>query len=211
MGTQKRRVVRISYYYRIVKNEKIDYIKISDAKNNTIKNFIYDKRIRHIRNFHTQRRANEEAILNYFKSKSKRKYMPTTEKQKQKYNESMKKLHKHKPYQKRVKTFKNENRLIFTNKGKVKNYNYVYIRAEVMVYLDGVKTKAYGRSKYYYSSEYIGGIPKSEIKEAIATAIIRAIAPFGSNVKFKPLRWDFVYHQEKFVHFGRRLKTSNPL
>lgn len=196
MSNKKR--LNIIRFYRKDK----DFMKITDSKNNTLRIFEYDEKIKKITNFNNQKRANEESLLNYFKNKSDKTYNVTSKKEYKKEFNQFKDLNKNKKYEKDIKTFFNENRLIFSNKKTIRNYNFMYINVKVKIFLNGFYVYSHGRSNYFYKDEYPKGIPVSLHNKSIQQAVLRAIAPFGSSVKFELITWKYVYHQRKYQDFG---------
>lgn len=175
------------YHYR----DK-EYITLKKKNGKVIKKFNYSDKKKNIKNISETKYTNEENIRYYYQKKSPEKYEPTT---KNDYKEQLNNFPKNK--RKSTLVFKNENRLVFTHQKYIKKFDYMYINAQVRVYFDGVYTIASGRSNYVYARK----ISDDEEAQALKQAIKRAIAPYGSNLKFKLINWNYVFHQEKYTDF----------
>lgn len=165
------------------------YIKVMESDRERFK-FIYDPEVKRIHNIKIQKRASEEAIREYYQRISKEEYTPLN------FNQATSEINrlsnsKAKVISKREKVFKNGNRIIFTNKRNIQNFDFTYITVRVKVYFDGHYVISRGRSDYRYFRD----IKDDEIPYYISQAVMRAIAPYGSNLNFKPLSWSFAYHQ----------------
>lgn len=98
-------------------------------------------------------------------------------------------------YYKKIRNFKKGSRIIFSNQKRIRTFDYTYVSVNVRVYFDGFYTDVTGRSDYIKGKQ----IPNNEIPELIRIAVIRAIAPFGSNVNFKILDYNLAYYQDEFT------------
>lgn len=175
--------------------------KNNPYKKKLVKDFEYDEKVKKISSFKKQKKANEEVILNYYKNKSKEKYIPTSKKE---FAIQLKEIKRDKRI--RIKQF-SKSRIKFSSKKLKINFDYMYVIVKVKIYLDGYSCYAKGRSDYFYSEEMQGenkvypsyrkGIPQSKLKSAIEQASLRAIAPFGSDVKFRIYNWYYAYHQQQ--------------
>jgi len=176
-----------------------NYIILKDNKNKVIKRFKYDEKATQIKNLSKTKYANEKTIKDYYRLQSDEKYIPTSKKE---GKENLKQLIKNDEqdikYHKDIKVFQNENRLIFTNKKQIKSFDYMYMNVTVKIYFDGFYTIVNGRSDYIYRQ-----ILENEKMRLIQQAIKRAIAPYGSNVKFKLIEFKYVYHQQNYLHFNK--------
>lgn len=178
-----------------------EFITLKDKNGILIRRFRYNEKRKNIKNFHLEKEASEESIKNYFAKRHKKetgqKYIPTSQEEYEKKAVILSEYKKEE--RKKSRVFRNENRLIFTGKKQVKNFDYVYINVKVKVYFDGVYVIANGRSDYIYHRQ----IKESEKIFYVNQAMRRAIAPYGSNVSFKPISWQYVYHQRKFLDFDK--------
>ncbi|MFW6130100.1 MAG: hypothetical protein ACOC56_02875 [Atribacterota bacterium] len=176
-------------------HDGVEKIKVIDSKG-VEHSFIYSENVKRINNLAHQKKANEEAIYNFFKDKDTK---PVS------HPEYYQNLHdkldlskrKDEKYRSNIKEFKNENRLIFTNKKKIHNFTHTYILVKVRIYFNGFYTIAKGRSDYIYNRH----IEDTELMYLINQATMRAVAPYGSNIKFKLITWNYVYYQQKYVDF----------
>lgn len=181
--------IRLNFKYP--KYDGIQHIEVYEDNKLRMK-FIYDEDVKTLRNPSTQKRANEECIRYYYQNMSKEEYKPLN------FNQATQEISnlRDKPSNvvgKKSKQFKNGNSIIFTNKRNIDYFDFTYINVRVKVYFDGHHVIARGRSDYKYSSQ----IKNSEVSYFISQAVIRAIAPYGSNLKFKPLSWSYAYHISK--------------
>jgi len=152
--------------------------------------FLYSPTAPKIRDIKKTKSANEESLRYYYKNLSDEPYNPNTNDDNKK---ELNKLEEKKPKSEtKNKKFKNGNQIIFTNNQRVKNFDYTYINVRVKVYFDGHHVIANGRSDYKYYEQ----IKNNEISFYLKQAIMRAISPYGSNLKYRALSWSFAYHQQ---------------
>lgn len=182
-----------------VEDERI-YIKDKDGK--MIQDFKHNPNVKTIKNFNTQKSASEKAILEYYKKQAKgHVYKPTTKEEFNKRFEVFVDSNKRKkPRKADVKEFNIGSRLLFANQRRIHNYDYMYVQVVLKIHFDGHYDLARGRSDYYYKDDvrfrsYKKGIPRSELHHAILQATKRALAPYGSNLDFRFVKWQYVYHQ----------------
>lgn len=199
---ESRRVIYIEYTHQWVKKNKITTMIIRDSGGNIIRKFEHDPTVKKIGDFENQKKANEKALLDYYVAQSKIEY-----KEGKKISVDEVSLinfydkDKDKKKFEKIEYFKNKNRLLISNKKLKIKYSYVYIKVKVKIYLDGYVTHVYGYSNHYDTIKYPNGIPDGIRDYAIYKAIIRALRPFGSNVRFKPMEWYYVYKQDRVDHF----------
>lgn len=167
-----------------------------------IREFEHDENVKKITNFDKQTKANEEVILNWYKNRSKEKYVATSEDEIKTQLSEIKRDHRV-----RIKHF-TKSRILFSPTKKKLNFDYMYVVVKVKIYLDGYNAYSKGRSDYFYYNETRGekriykahgnkGIPNEQLSSAISQASMRAIAPFGSKVKFDIINWHYAYHQQE--------------
>ena len=183
--------------------KRVKFIYIRDEKGRIKKTFIYDrerkqsleatKTLSQIDDTH----ASKESIRKYFQKRAEKegiKYNPKNPDELLVQEKNFINNHIGKSYVRSVKTFKNENQLIFTNKRKITNFeknkiDYTYVQVDLRIYFDGhyIETSGKGRN---YSHQ----LTNTELREEIHQAILNGLAPYGSNLKFDLLRWNYVYH-----------------
>lgn len=199
-NTPKKEVIIKRYFYR----DK-DYIALYSKNGNLIKRYEYSEKANKLKSLSTTEKTNEKRIREYYQENDMKKgeiYTPTNTKSKE-YNEHLTNFIDNGIIKEnQTHEFKNENRLVFRKDKKIRQFDYMYINVEVKVYFDGHYTIARGRSDYVYGRM----IEDREEFSYIRQAIKRAIAPYGSNLKFKLLNWNYAYHQEKYIHFGKKLQ-----
>jgi len=186
----------MSHRKKLIVERRDDIIYVKNKEGTTLRKFEHDENIKVLRNFNTQKRANEQVILEYFKRKAEGHiYKPTT---KEEFNSRFDVFvadNKFKSYNKHYKTFNKGSYLTFANQKRLKDFDYMYIQVTLKIHFDGFYTEARGRSDYYYKSEYKNGVPNNDITKAIHQATMRALAPYGSNLDFRFIGWQFVYHR----------------
>lgn len=179
-----------------------EYIALYSEKNKLIKRFEYKEKAPKIKSLSTTNETNEMRIREYYQNKSHSVYTPTATRD---YTEQLNTfIPNNKIKNKEVLNFKNENRLIFTKNKNIKQFDYMYINVAVKVYFDGHYIIARGRSDYVYGRTITDREEYSYIRQAIK----RAIAPYGSNLKFKLLNWSYAYHQQKYIDFNKEQQTQ---
>jgi hypothetical protein len=163
--------------------------------------FIEDKRISKIKNYHTQKKASKKALIDYFSRRSGTKYKPTSKEDGNKKVEKVVKQLDNKDLKPDVYNYANGNRILFTNnKISKRDYNKVAIWVKVKVWLDGVSVYSYGRGDWKLYSDFD---ERTKMKDTII-ARNRALAPYGSKVKYDMIYSKFGYHQRQNEHFGAR-------
>lgn len=207
---RRRRLIIDRFYKKsYTANEKLEFISISDTKNNVLHTYKVDERIRNMKSLQ-DKKSNEKALRNYFQKRSRKKYNPVTREDLKKETESFtnkNKLSKKVDRETETIFLTQHSRLISTRKQhRIKRYDYMYIRVKVKIFFDGFYVIAFGRSDYFYRhphyvlqkkgyKSFVNGISPMHEKYAIEQAIQRALAPYGSNLDFKLLDWKYVYHQ----------------
>lgn len=200
--------------YHKRKNRKKTYFMY--AENKVGKKIIKDfelKDTQYIKNkFKKSDLSKEDRLTSYYsqkllkdlsskhKKQTGEKYIPTSKKELKTQIASFTDIHKDSKYIKHIKTFRtSENRVLYSNKQLSNiNFTYAYINVKVKVYLNGYFVYSFGRSDLMKRH-----IKKYELEYHINKAIKRAIAPFGSNVKFKPVEWTYAYKQNRRKDFDK--------
>lgn len=160
--------------------------------------FIEDKNVKIINNFHTDKYASKEALINYFSKRDNTVYEPTTEEDfKKELEKNYKKISSNRNLNNKYKYFKNGNRMYFSNNQLKDNYNNKYIYVKLKIYLDGVYVITFGRGR-----PYKGHLNKEQIRKEIHQATLNGIAPYGSNVHFEVIDWNFGHHQVNGTDFN---------
>lgn len=195
---EKKKLIILDSHTQILKGLEIKILTIKDKKGQIIKSFVEDKdKVKLIDDNKpidkvTDKTASKEAIRKYFQVRAEREgfiYEPKTKKELAKEQKTFLKKHDDERYAKAIKVFKNKNKLIFTNKRLIKNFDYTYVQVKLKIYFDGFYTIASGRAKYHPNH-----ITDRQLKGEIYQAIRNCLAPFGSNLKFDLLDWNYVYH-----------------
>jgi len=171
-----------------------EFIFVKDENKNLIRKFKKDKRIKHIKNFHTQKTASTQAIHNYFRSKVDD-YKPVPE---EKFEKNINNLLDKKKGEEKVEYFKNTDKKITTKRFKSQPFRYMFLEVTVIIRHNGIRTKEKARGEiYHYPNKITSGLIEMELRKAI----LRALAKYGSNIDFRPIDWRFVYVQTRGIHF----------
>lgn len=197
----------ITYEFKKNKDNSItEFILVQNKNGHTIKKFKRNDRLKNIKNFKTQVSGNEEAIRNYFQKrfeKSGGKYKPTDSKY-IKYSVS-KQINKNETEKKDkiIKNLINGNQYIFSNKQSFKKskYNFVYVSVKVKIWFNGIWLYNWGKGDNFHKEDYPKGIPKKKLREQIIKGIRWALAPYGSDLKFELISWQYIYHRRKYEDF----------
>ena len=207
---EQKKQINFIRYYKTIKGERKEFIKLETPERKEIKTFDYNIKSKQIKNFKTQKTANEQSIFRYYNRKSEKAYKPLTIKQSNNLINSEIKDNKKKLdiENKDNKLFGTGSEIRFSKYNRITNFDYMYISVKLKIYFDGVFTYATGRGDYYYKEkpEYISArlkklpdrIRNQDIEKEIKKAVKRALAPFGYEVKFKLVSWKFCYFTEYY-------------
>lgn len=185
-----------------------DTLFLHNAKGQIIKIYIHDDRVKNMKSL-GEHRANEKAIRYFYQKHSNRKelYLPITPEKLKTMVSKFEDIHKGKDYVKDIKEYRTvQNRLIFTNQKRISDFDFMYIRVKIRINFDGVYIYSYGRSNYFYKELtpelakkgyrlHKKGILPTEEKAALSKAIIEALRPYGYDLEYKLVSWNYVYHQ----------------
>lgn len=188
------------------------YVKLPSGET---REFIYDEKVKHIHNFHTQKKMNDKALRKYIVERSGEKAGKLNKSQQKEIREKALKdipteersfIHTH--IYKTTKT-----RLLQSKSQQDIEYDYMYLRVKIKIFYDGWYRFALGNSDYQYNPSYYkpelnkgkpftqgGEISDTKLKLMLYQAVKRALAQGGSyDARFKIISVNFCYHQGKKV------------
>ena len=211
----RKRKLSISRYEKNVSGITLTYVRVKNNRGNKIKDFVLDDDthrngikidkndtpIKSLDSFQ-DKSGNEKIIRQFIQKHSDENYKPVSKKE---HLEKRKQLEKEGLIKvKSVKEFA-DSKIIFSKSAKPpKNYTYTYIQVTVKIFFDGFYVLNVGRSDYLlkednpsYSARLrrkAGTLPSSNIRLYIRQAVNRALAPYGSDLKFELQDWSYAYY-----------------
>lgn len=197
-----KKLLKIRFKYTRKKDRKGEWhikkekILLTDAKGKTLKSFIYNKNIKILKDFNNQKQANEKVIVDYYKRHEGEAYKPTSSK------EFIDKINILLNDDKKIKKFNTKefkwssSRVVYTKEQRLKKFKWCYVVVELRIHLNGSKFHAMGRSDYLRNK-----IPDGFLSTYIYQATRRALAPYGSNLRFDFIWWSYAYYQEYDKHY----------
>ena len=185
------------------KKVTVNLLNIYNSKGELLNTFLENKNKKQLRDIDksiekvTDQTASRESIRRYFQERAEKEgevYTPKSEKEFKEEKKEFRKKHDNEEFIKSQKVFQNGNSLTFSNKNLIKKFNFMYIQVKVKIYFDG----------YYVISSQRGDIYHTRIKQRTITkeinkAIRRALAPYGSDLNFELLEWNYVFHRSPIM------------
>ena len=214
------RKLEIRTRYEIRDGKKINYISVQDRERTFFKEFRQDSKKTRLTDenlsldYISDKTASKKSLRRYFQKRAEKQgfiYRPTESEwlesqDNTKLNETEQKfLQKHESdqtYVKDIHTFETtDNKIIFTNRRRIKNFKYTYISVKVKIFFDGYYVIAKGRSGYRFEQ-----ITDEQLQKVLNEAIRYTLKPYGSNLKFELIDWSYGYFIDVDSTKGERFR-----